>query len=85
MYQMTMPGYRIDLVWYKGSLNHRQAQGGMEQGWLHIVFKAPDLTAAYKYLQDRGTDAKTDLGPHGEVTHLTLHDPEGNEIGIVRQ
>src|ERR1700712_4303073 len=38
LYQMTMPGNRIDLVWEVGSARHQQAKGRMEQGWLHVVF-----------------------------------------------
>src|ERR1700722_5497247 len=30
LYQMTMPGNRIDLVWQVGSARHQQAKGRME-------------------------------------------------------
>jgi hypothetical protein len=46
LYQMTMPGNRIDLVWQMGSARHQQAKGRMEQGWLHVVFNTPDLKVA---------------------------------------
>ncbi|MHB8286404.1 MAG: VOC family protein [Caulobacteraceae bacterium] len=37
--QMGIPGYRIDLVWKKGSAPGRQALGAAQQGWLHVVFQ----------------------------------------------
>jgi catechol 2,3-dioxygenase-like lactoylglutathione lyase family enzyme len=83
MYQMTMPGYRIDLVQQKGSVRQR-AQGASGQGWLHIVFQSSDLSTAYKYLQSRGTDVQAKK-EGGAVVHLTLHDPEENEIGIAHE
>lgn len=76
---------RIDLVWQEGSARHQQAKGPFEQGWLHMVFNTPDLAAAYKYLVARGTDVKIDRNAQGQVVHLTLHDPEGNEIGLVKE
>ena len=85
LYQMTMPGNRIDLVWQAGSARHQQAKGPFEQGWLHMVFNTPDLGAAYKYLVAKGTDVKMDRNAEGQVVHLTLHDPEGNEIGLVKE
>ncbi|MFT4114356.1 VOC family protein [Silvibacterium sp.] len=81
-YGMTMPGLRIDLVWRKGSVRHKTLSGNLEQGWLHVVFTSPDLNAAYKYLKAKGTDVQPDYDAHGRVNHLSLHDPEGNEIGI---
>ena len=56
MYQMTMPGYRIDLVQQKGSSKQHEAQGASVQGWLHVVFKTPDIDAAYKHLVAQATD-----------------------------
>jgi hypothetical protein len=32
LYQMTMPGNRIDLVWQKGSARPQQEKGRLEQG-----------------------------------------------------
>ena len=85
LYKMTMPGNRIDLVWQKGSARHLQAKGRLEQGWLHVVFNTPDLDSAYKYLVAQGTDVQMEKDEQGRVVHLTLHDPEGNEIGLVNE
>jgi catechol 2,3-dioxygenase-like lactoylglutathione lyase family enzyme len=79
LYKMTMPGYRIDLVWQQGSSRHQQEVGRLEQGWLHIVFNTPDPDAAYKDLIAQGTDVKIERDSQQRVVHLTLHDPEGNE------
>jgi catechol 2,3-dioxygenase-like lactoylglutathione lyase family enzyme len=83
LYQMTMPGIRIDLVWEAGSARHTQTTGRMEQGWLHVVFNTPDLDAAYQYLVAQKTDVQIEKDEHGKIVHLTLHDPEGNEIGLI--
>lgn len=83
--KMTMPGNRIDLVWQQGSARHQQAKGPFKQGWLHIVFNTPDLDIAYKYLVAQGTDVKIDRDAQQRIVHLTLHDPEGNEIGLVTE
>lgn len=85
LYQMTMPGNRIDLVWQMGSSRHQQAMGPLEQGWLHVVFNTPDLNAAYQYLVAQGTDVKIERDEQQRIVHLTLHDPEGNEIGLVTE
>jgi catechol 2,3-dioxygenase-like lactoylglutathione lyase family enzyme len=85
MYQMTMPGYRIDLVQQKGSSRQHEAQGAFEQGWLHVVFKTPDIDAAYKHLLAQGTDVNAFKDEHTAITRLTFHDPEGNELEIVRE
>ena len=82
---MTMPGNRIDLVWEQGSSRHRQSEGRLEQGWLHVVFNTPDLNVAYQYLVAQETDVKIDRDEQQRIVHLTLHDPEGNEIGLVTE
>jgi catechol 2,3-dioxygenase-like lactoylglutathione lyase family enzyme len=85
LYKMTMPGNRIDLVWQKGSARHQQAEGRLEQGWLHVVFNTPDLNAAFQFLVTQGTDVAIERDAQQKVVHLTLHDPEGNEIGLVNE
>jgi catechol 2,3-dioxygenase-like lactoylglutathione lyase family enzyme len=81
--QMGIPGYRIDLVWQKGSSRPHEAQGALEQGWLHVVFETPAIDAAYKRLVDLGTDVKADRNAQAAITRLVFHDPEGNELEIV--
>jgi catechol 2,3-dioxygenase-like lactoylglutathione lyase family enzyme len=79
-YHMTLPGYRIDIVSTKGSVPRPPTA----QGWLHIVFTTPDLDAAYRDLKAKGTDVRIDPDEHGRIGHLSLHDPEGNEIGLAK-
>ncbi|MDE1162189.1 MAG: VOC family protein [Acidobacteriaceae bacterium] len=79
---LVAPGVRIDLVKQNGSVRHRTEAGPLEQGWLHVVFKVPSLDVAYKELKAKGTDVKANLNAEGKPQHLSLHDPEGNEIGI---
>lgn len=81
--QMGIPGYRIDLVWQKGSSRPHDARGPFQQGWLHVVFETPVIDAAYKRLMDLGTDVKADRNAQATITRLVFHDPEGNELEIV--
>ena len=81
--QMGIPGYRIDLVWQKGSSRAHQARGSFQQGWLHVVFETPVIDAAFERLRDLGTDVKADRNAQAMITRLVFHDPEGNELEIV--
>jgi catechol 2,3-dioxygenase-like lactoylglutathione lyase family enzyme len=85
LYQMTMPGNRIDLLWQMGSSRQQQQKGSFEQGWFHVVFNSPDLDAAYKYLVAQGTDVKPQRDSQQHIVELRIHDPEGNEIGLVNK
>lgn len=80
--QLAIDAYGIDLVFQKGSIRQRQVAGTMNQGWVHIVFATPLIDAAYKRLQDLGTDVKAERNPQGGISRLGVHDPEGNEIEI---
>lgn len=82
--QMGIPGYRIDLVWQKGSSRQRLS-GYAAQGWLHVVFKTPVIDADLKRLEELKTDVKATRDDKSVVTRLTFHDPEGNELEIVRE
>jgi catechol 2,3-dioxygenase-like lactoylglutathione lyase family enzyme len=82
---LAIPGYRIDLVKYKGSsrpapVNPRYLQ----QGWIHVAFSVPDLPAAFKQLQSLNTDVTADKDANGAPTRVILHDPEGNEIELFK-
>lgn len=79
---MTIPGYRIDLAWRKGSVRHEKGKGDLEQGWMHIVFKSPVVGAAYDKLVAEQTDVKADRDAKSAITRMIVHDPEGNEIEI---
>jgi catechol 2,3-dioxygenase-like lactoylglutathione lyase family enzyme len=84
--QMGIPGYRVDLLWQRGSVRPSPGKSVPNQGWLHVVFKSPIIDAVYKVLVDKGTDVKAFRnGPSPAITRLTLHDPEGNEVEILPQ
>jgi len=83
--QMSIPGYRIDLVWQKGSSRQHGAKGSFSQGWLHVVFKTPVIDANYERLLALETDVKADRDAQSAITRLVFHDPEGNEIEILPQ
>ena len=83
--QMAIAGYRIDLVWQRGSSRQHATTGYFTQGWLHVVFKTPAIDAAYQRLVELGTDVKADKNPQAAIARLIFHDPEGNELEIVPQ
>jgi catechol 2,3-dioxygenase-like lactoylglutathione lyase family enzyme len=81
---VTIPGYRIDLIQFKGSSRPAPANPiYLRQGWIHIAFSVPDLPAALKQLQALNTDVRADnKDAKGLPTRLVVHDPEGNEIEL---
>ncbi len=80
---LGIPGYRIDLVWQKGSARPKQGTGTLVQGWFHVVFKTDAVEADYKRLVALGTDVTAERDAQSTVSRLVLHDPEGNEVEIV--
>lgn len=81
---VSIPGYRIDLIQYKGSTRPSPVNPlYLRQGWIHIAFSVPDLPAAWKELQALKTDVRADnKDAKGMPTRLVMHDPEGNEIEL---
>jgi catechol 2,3-dioxygenase-like lactoylglutathione lyase family enzyme len=83
VWQMTIPGYRMDIVRATGSQPYKIASPRyMQQGWVHIAFSAPNLSAAFDFLKSAGTDVIANRDEHQGITRLLVHDPEGNEIEI---
>jgi para-nitrobenzyl esterase len=80
---LSLGSYRIDLVWQRGSSRPHDVDGYFKQGWMHVVFRTPDVDADYKRLVDLGTDVKANRTPQSAIARLTFHDPEGNELEIV--
>jgi hypothetical protein len=74
---LNIPGYRVDILWQKGSVRHQLTTGSLEQGWLNLEFNSSDRDVVYKYLIKQGI--KVEIGGEGNLKFL---DPEGNEIGI---
>jgi catechol 2,3-dioxygenase-like lactoylglutathione lyase family enzyme len=84
--QLSIPGYRIDLVKYKGSVRPTSVNPlYLQQGWVHVVFNVQDLPAAFKELQALNINAAADKDTNGVPTRLVMHDPEGNEIELVKR
>lgn len=83
---LTIPGYRLDLLEYKGSNRATYTYSrNMTQGWIHLVFTVPDISAAYRSLQDLKTDVTATKNAKGDVDHLIVRDPEGNEFELFQR
>jgi catechol 2,3-dioxygenase-like lactoylglutathione lyase family enzyme len=80
---LGIPGYRIDLVWQKGSSRPQGDTGALRQGWFHVVFKTDAIDVAFSRLMTLGTDVTANRTLQGAITRLIVHDAEGNELEIV--
>jgi catechol 2,3-dioxygenase-like lactoylglutathione lyase family enzyme len=84
--QLSIPGYRIDLVKYKGSVRPPTVDPVfLRQGWVHVVFNVQDPSAALNQLRALNVSLTVNKDANGLPTRLVLHDPEGNEVEIVRR
>lgn len=79
---LLLGDYRIDLAWQKDS-SRTPLASYQAQGWMHVVFRTPDVDADYQRLVALGTDARADRSGEGTIGRIVLHDPEGNELEIV--
>jgi catechol-2,3-dioxygenase len=79
---MVIPGYRVDLMQYKGSSRKDTQSGVLRQGWVHVVFQTPMMDEALKRLQSVGADVKIFKSDDNHLQRLILHDPEGNEVEL---
>jgi catechol 2,3-dioxygenase-like lactoylglutathione lyase family enzyme len=83
--QLAIPGYRIDLIKYKGSKRPAPVDPVyLQQGWIHVVFHVDDVATAWKQLQALKVEAKVNKDNTGTPIQLLIHDPEGNELEIRR-
>ncbi|MGB6306999.1 MAG: VOC family protein [Steroidobacteraceae bacterium] len=82
---LVIPGYRIDLIKYKGSKRPEPVDPiYLRQGWIHVVFHVDDVAAAWKVLQAHHVDVAVTKDDKGTPIQLHIHDPEGNELEIRR-
>jgi len=95
-WHLAIPGYRIDLVQYKGSKRPPPVDPVyLQQGWVHVVFHVEDVAAALKTLQT--LQVKVDVTylcehnlrqatpcENGVPIQLYFYDPEGNQLEIRR-
>lgn len=84
-WHLVIPGYRIDLIKYKGSTRPPAVNPiYLQQGWIHVVFHVEDVAAAWKTLQALHVEAKVNKDDKGNPIQLLLDDPEGNQVEIRR-
>jgi catechol 2,3-dioxygenase-like lactoylglutathione lyase family enzyme len=82
-WHLMIPGYRIDFIQYKGSTRPVPVNPSyLRQGWIHVVFHVDDLVATLKTLHALQVEAGVKRDDKGNITQLTIHDPEGNELEI---
>jgi catechol 2,3-dioxygenase-like lactoylglutathione lyase family enzyme len=85
--QMAIPGYRIDLIKYKGSKRPAPVNPlYLQQGWIHVVFHVDSVATALSQLQALHVQPKS-IGKNdqGNPISILLRDPENNEIEVRRQ
>lgn len=75
-------GFRLDLVWHKGS-TRPPPPSRYHEGYSHISFETTALDEAYKWLTAHGVtiDAVRDKSTNA-LRIMRFKDPEGNEIHI---
>ena len=84
-WHLVIPGYRIDLIKFKGSKRPApQESPYLQQGWTHVVFHVEDVAAALKTLQALKVEVSVSKDNQGTPIQLRIHDAEGNEIEIRR-
>jgi len=82
-WRMVIPGFRIDLIQYKGSTRPAPVDPiYLRQGWIHVVFRVPDIAKAIAELQALHVQADVNKDSKGNPIQIILHDPEGNEVRI---
>jgi catechol 2,3-dioxygenase-like lactoylglutathione lyase family enzyme len=95
-WHLEIPGYRIDLIQYKGSKRPPPVDPVyLQQGWVHVVFHVEDVAAALKTLQ--ALQVKVDVTylcdhnvrqakpcENGVPIQMYFYDPEGNQLEIRR-
>jgi len=84
-WHLVIPGYRIDLIKFKGSKRPAPVSPlYLQQGWIHVVFHVEDVAAAWKILQALHVEAAVGKDDKGNLIQLLIEDPEGNQIEIRR-
>ncbi len=82
--QMSIPGYRIDLVKHKGSKRPANTDPlFLQQGWIHVVFHVKSVPNALGRLQALHVEPESiRKDDHGNPIAILLRDPENNEIEV---
>lgn len=84
--QIYIPGYRIDLIQYKGSKRPAPVDPlYLQQGWIHVVFHVDNLARALAQLQALHVEPhELNKDGQGNLIQIRLRDPENNEVEIGR-
>jgi catechol 2,3-dioxygenase-like lactoylglutathione lyase family enzyme len=84
--QMAIPGYRIDLIKYKGSKRPARVDPPyLQQGWIHVVFHVNSVATALRQLQMLHVQPRSvGKDDQGNPIQILLRDPENNEIEVRR-
>ena len=79
---MSNGSFAIDLIQEPGSARHRKESDYLEEGWTDLCFFDSSFNDTYKRLSDLGVRMRADKNGKGEVNHILIWDPEGNQIAI---
>jgi catechol 2,3-dioxygenase-like lactoylglutathione lyase family enzyme len=80
---MMLPGFRIDLLQFKGSSRPPvKTPTPLQQGFVHLVFLVPDLKVAQAQIQAMGIEIVPQKDSTLGQVGFHFHDPEGNEFEL---
>jgi catechol 2,3-dioxygenase-like lactoylglutathione lyase family enzyme len=80
--QMLIPGFRIDMIEYKGSIRPAPTMGIEKQGWLHVALTIPNAAAVYERLRGAGVPVATGRMDGDRIGSIFVTDPEGNRLEL---
>lgn len=80
--QMLIPGFRIDMIEYKGSIRPAPTMGTDKQGWLHVALTIPNAASVYEQLKAAGVSVVTGRMDSGRIVSVFVTDPEGNRLEL---
>jgi catechol 2,3-dioxygenase-like lactoylglutathione lyase family enzyme len=84
--QIFIPGFRIDLLFKKGSIRAEKApMDNDKQGLVRVAFGAHDIDAAYQRLVAQGVKLEATRNPQGQITSMHFNDPEGNGLEVAKR
>jgi catechol 2,3-dioxygenase-like lactoylglutathione lyase family enzyme len=84
--QIFIPGFRIDLLFKKGSTRAEKApMDNDKQGLVRVAFGAHDIDAAYQRLVAQGVKPEATRNPQGQITSMHFNDPEGNGLEVAKR
>jgi catechol 2,3-dioxygenase-like lactoylglutathione lyase family enzyme len=79
---MTNGSFAIDFIQEPGAAPHHPESDYLQEGWSDLCFFDTSLNDTYKRLTELGVRIRADKNGKGEVNHIMIWDPEGNQIAI---